>query len=55
MNLIEIQYKTDSNFKWFVDDAVETMWSDAIHNDDTEDTWHSFCIASDYSPCPDVN
>tara|TARA_R110000868_G_scaffold223804_3_gene475686 strand:- start:7139 stop:7429 length:291 start_codon:yes stop_codon:yes gene_type:complete len=42
MNLIEIKYKTDSNFKWFVDDAVETMWSDAIHNDDTDDTWQSF-------------
>jgi len=39
---IELKYKTDKSFKWFVDDAVKSMLSNAIYNQDTWDTWESF-------------
>tara|TARA_R100001198_G_C5107291_1_gene136572 strand:+ start:209 stop:499 length:291 start_codon:yes stop_codon:yes gene_type:complete len=42
MNLIELEYKTSNKFKLFVDASVETMWAEAIQNDDIGDTWHSF-------------
>jgi hypothetical protein len=42
MNLIEIKYKTDDHFKSIADYYVDKVLTEAIHNDDIGDTWHSF-------------